>query len=90
MARIAEMAERKNAVPKSNPVLKQIKGPSQISLSQTKAQTNTNVSLSTFDLALDSRTKESCISNKSTKRKAKTRRRRKEKAGISSKVRLFF
>ena len=85
MARIAELAERKNAAPKSNPVLKQIKGPSHTSF----APTTTVVFPFSVEWVVETGTKESCVFNKGTKRKDENGRRRKEETGIGRKTELF-
>lgn len=75
MARIAELAEKKNASPKSNPVLKEIQHPRRELSTKPKSTAETNVCILLNHFKLDTTTQESSLLIESTKRTNEERRR---------------
>ena len=56
MARIAELAEKKNATPKANPILKEIHHPQRELSSKPKLTVETNVCILVFHFKIDTTT----------------------------------
>lgn len=56
MARIAELAEKKNATPKANPLLKEIHHPQRELSSKPKSTVETNVCILVFHFKIDTTT----------------------------------
>lgn len=83
MARIAELAEKKNAAPKSNPVLKQIKGPSRTPSIQSKTQINSTVPFFILILVQTQEPKKVVFLSKAQREKMKKEEEEKKKAELA-------
>lgn len=84
MAKIAEMAEKKNMQPKVNTVLKEVTSMVQKKAPSQEATASQAVSTSVAINAVDAGSEKNRIPNESTAREVAEGRRRKQKEGIGS------